>query len=164
MPDTATNPPLRQAIVARTKPVPERKPTQVKGKLVIALKEIVWHGAELAEAAKVAGLTTHAVRCALDRPHVIRFLKRQRDLFRSFVAAQNIHHARRLRDKSTNAMARLGAIRYLDGAADEQAAASGPVRPGVVIVIGDGPRPRELPRPAPVVDVTPAPAPRIVRD
>lgn len=112
------------------------KPGKVTGKLAVACKRIVWEGEELDAAAKAAGLTTRAVRLALERPHVIAFVKAERDVFRAHVSAQNIHRLKELRDGSANAMAKLGAIRTIESL-DSDAPAGGMARtPGITIVIG----------------------------
>lgn len=109
---------------------------QVTGKLVIALKAIVWEGQELQQAATLAGLTTHAVRLALSRPHVIAFLKAEREVLRQYVSAQNIHHVVAMRE-SGNAMAALGAMKLIEQMGTDNAGRSiGSVgSPGLTIQI-----------------------------
>lgn len=131
----ADKPQSRQAIQAKT----ASKPRQVTGKLAIACKAIVWEGQDLEVAAKAAGLTTRNLRLALERRHVIAFLKEQREVFRSYISAQNIHHAKDLRNKAGNAMAKLGAMKYIDNVADEPSSASANRMPGLVVnIISDG--------------------------
>lgn len=114
------------------------RPPRVTGQLAVALKAIAWDGAELHEAAQAAGMKTRNLRLALEKRHVLAFLKEQREVFRSYVSAQNIRHAKELRDTSKNAMARLGAMKYIDNVADEATISAARARaPGVVIVIGD---------------------------
>lgn len=118
------------------------RPGRVTGKLVVALKRIIELGEELDEAAKEAGLTTHAVRLALQRPHVIQWMKAQREVFRAYVCAQNIHHAKDLRDNGRNETARVQAMRFIEQLSDEPQAQSGGVRsPGFVIVVNAGAQP-----------------------
>lgn len=107
-------------------------------KLSSALDEMVFNGLPFDEAARTAGLTTRAMRKALDKPHVIAELRRRKQVFRAHASAANIHSLVDLRDKSGNAMARLGAIRTLENL-DEDGPQVGVSRsPGVVIVIGSG--------------------------
>lgn len=119
-------------------PNPRRRVTP---RVIVAVKAIVWEGQELDEAARTAGLTTHALRLALQRRHVLTFMKAERDQFRAYVSAQNIHRAKQIRDQSGNAMAQLGAIKYLDSIDDEPGAVAARSRsPGVVfLVVGAAP-------------------------
>jgi hypothetical protein len=107
---------------------------KVPAKQQVALKAIIWEGQELDEAAATAGLTTHALRCALAKPQVIAWMKAEREVLRAYVSAQNIHHAREMRNKSGNAMAKLGAMRFIEGIDEQHARGSGPsASPGVTI-------------------------------
>lgn len=129
---TETPQPSRQAIQAKT----ASKPRKVTGALAIACKAIVWQGQELDQAAAEAGITTRTLRLALDRPHVRAFIKAERDVFRAYVSGQNIHHAAEIRNKSGNAMARLGAMKYIDGEQDQGLGSNGQRQsPGLTIII-----------------------------
>lgn len=110
---------------------------RIERRLAIALKAIVHQGQELVEAAATAGMTAPAVRLALERPHVIAFMKQQREILRQYVSAQNIHHARRMRNESENEMARLGAMKYIDSVDIKQAAANAGQSAGFVIVVNN---------------------------
>jgi hypothetical protein len=106
------------------------------------MKAIVWEGQELDQAAKTANLTTFQVRQALARPHVIAWVKQEREVFRAHVSAQNIHRAKQLRDESGNAMAQLGAMKFIEQIGDEPGAGSVQQRaPGMVIVVMNGTNP-----------------------
>jgi len=120
MTDTALTTTARQAIT----PKANKPPLRVKGKLRIALKAIVWEGQDIADAARTAGMTGHAVRCALDRPHVLAFIRNEREVLRAYVSAQNIHHARNLRNTSDNDMAKLGAMKLIEQLGTESVARS----------------------------------------
>lgn len=116
----------------------------------VACNAIVYEGKELDEAAKDAGITTRALRLALERPHVLAHLKAEKEVFRGWVSAQNIHHAVKLRE-SGNAIAKLGAIKYLDNV-EEHAAAQRGVSPGfTVVVVNNGVAVPQM------VDITPRP-------
>jgi hypothetical protein len=128
----ADTPPSRQAIQAQT----ASRPLRVTGKLAIACKRIVWEGEELDIAAKAAGLTTRTLRLALERPHVISWIRAQREVFRAHVSAQNIHRAKKMRDESDNQMAALGAMKLIEQIGDQSApGAQQPASPGLVIVV-----------------------------
>lgn len=112
------------AITANPRPVrtPLNRPkraVRLPQQLQTALKAIIWDGQALDEAAAIAGLTTHTVRCALAKPHIITWMKAEREVLRAYVSAQNIHRAREIRDAADN-MPAMHAIKYIDGIGDEQ--------------------------------------------
>jgi hypothetical protein len=87
-------------------------------------------------AAREVGLTTRAIRLALDKPHVRTYLNGQKHVFRTSASAANISALVRLRDNSGNAMAQLGAIKTLEQLDDNQPAGAAPQqRAGMVIVV-----------------------------
>lgn len=136
-------PPTRQA----DKP----KRLSVRGKLAIALRSIIHEGQEIPQAAKLAGITGNCIRLALAKPHVIQWMRNEREVFRAYVSAQNIHYARELRNSSDNGMVRLGAIKVIEQIGDEQHGSAAGVRsPGFVIVVNNAPNVAP-----PTIDVTP---------
>ena len=87
------------------------------------------------EAARAAGLSTRAIRLALDKPHVRQYLNQQKQVFRASASAQNISALLQLRDKIGNAMAQLGAIKLLEQTDEETERKASARTPGVVIQI-----------------------------
>jgi hypothetical protein len=139
MVEAVSKPAMRQVAAA---PRTAAKTGRVAGKLLVALKRIVWQGEELDQAAQAAGLTTYQVREALSKPHVIAHVKAEREVFRAHVSAQNIHRAKEMRDTSENAMAQLGAMKFIEQIGDEQHGSSAGIRsPGFVIVVNTGSAP-----------------------
>ena len=124
---------------------------EVRGKLRQAIMLMVYEGLPYNEAANKVDFTVAAMRSALERPHVIRFLREQKQVFRASVSAQNIHALQRLRDGSGNAMAQLGAIKVLEQLDDEQQpGAAAKSLPGLqIVIVQSGSQP-------PTIDVTPA--------
>jgi hypothetical protein len=123
----------RQAIAAKT----ASRPKRVTGKLHEACMRIIELGEEDDQAAKAVGLRTRTVRLARQKPHVIAWMKQQREVFRAHVSAQNIFHARKMRNESTNEMAKLGAMKLIEQIGDDPEAARGRVAsPGIVILVG----------------------------
>jgi hypothetical protein len=132
MSDVALTETARQPLIPRNR----SKQARLSPKLQSAVAAIVEFGQELDEAAATAGMTTHALRVALARPHVIAAVRAAREVFHAYVRAQNIHHARQMRNTGKNEMARLGAMRLIEGDGDQQqrgSAANAP--PGVTIRI-----------------------------
>ena len=116
---------------------PTRTP-RVQGKLKRACNLIVREGKALDEAAKAVGLTTRTLRLAFERPHVLTYLKAQKQVFREYISSQNIQRLAEIRDNSGNSMAKLGAIKLIEQVDDNHAGGSTASRmPGVLIVIGD---------------------------
>lgn len=112
---------------------------QVTGKLAEAINLIITEGKEMDAAAAAVGITTRRLRLALEKPHVIRHMKAEREVFRAYISAQNIHHARELRNQAGNAMARLGAMKFIEGMTDDpQARPAAAQAPGVVVVVVQG--------------------------
>lgn len=144
-------PPAAHAVVKGTRADP--KPKQIGRKLKIALDLMVFGDengdpCEWDEAARKANLTVRAMRMALERAHVQRYLREQKQVFRASVSAANILHARRIRNQTGNAMASLGAIKLLEQMDERAPAHSGAqknVTPGVVVVINAN-------REAPLID------------
>lgn len=90
------------------------------------------------EAAKTVGLSLNAMRKALEKTHVLRYLKEQKQVFRSSVSAANILVARQIRDEGKNDNARIKAIEYLDEISTKNPHEMGvgrTVQPGVTVVV-----------------------------
>lgn len=117
------------------------KPKAVKGKLKVALDLMIYgdddgNPCEWNEAAVKAKFSTRAMRLALEKGHVQRYLKVQKDVFRKSVSASNILHARRIRNASGNAMASLGAIKLLEQIGEQKHSTSvnvNVITPGVMV-------------------------------
>lgn len=116
------------------------KALKVTGKLKVAIDYMVFEGGktDLQAAAAHAGLTTHSLRCALEKPHVKAYYASQIEVLRGSQRARNIHRAIEIRDAANN-MPAIHAIRYLDGQADESGnLAGGSTRSGGMVVIVQG--------------------------
>jgi hypothetical protein len=95
------------------------KPLKVTGRLKQALHLMVWDAQTDNEAAVATGLTIHAIRQALGRPHVRQYLMQQREVLRASLAPRNIHRLREIRDAADN-MPAVNAIKVLEQIGDEQ--------------------------------------------
>jgi hypothetical protein len=149
--------PSRQQLAARDR----SKPHQVTGKLKTVLDAVVNEGADPYEAGRIEGMHARSIRLALAKPHVLSYLRSRRQVVREQAPAQNLHHMIKKSDTTSNEMAKLGAMKLLEGVDDERIAGRGAMSllPGLQIVIvaqsrGD---PRE---PGPMIDVTPIPEPQ----
>lgn len=131
---------------------PPRK--QIRGKLKAALDAMVWQGQDWDEAARNINLTTAAMRKALGKPHVLAYLKHEREVFRSSMGGKTLVRLAELRDQDENRNAAVKACQVLEqlGETDSArgAAAGMPRVPGMIIVIQTGSaQARSLP---PVID------------
>ncbi len=115
---------------------------EIRGRLKRALDLMVFGDQETMtpiewnEAAQRVGFSVRRMRSALERPHVQRYIRQQKQVFRASASAGNILVAKQIRDKSANDNARMKAIGYLDGIADhEQNGAARHVTPGVVVQV-----------------------------
>jgi hypothetical protein len=146
--------PTRQAISAQTR----SRPGRVTGRLKTAIDLVVQEGLDPYEAAAKVGMHARSMRLALNRRHVLTYLRQAREVLRATASAQNIHYAIAMRAGSTNEMARLGAMKFIEGDDAEIQQRRGSISsPGLVIQIVQSPvqkpvidaRP-ELVEPAPV--------------
>jgi hypothetical protein len=110
------------------------------------------------EAARQCGVAPDTMRRWLDRSEVRKLLLAERRVFRDAVCAGNEGALKRVRDKSENGMAVIGAVRTLENLAEDAAhgARGGPgTTPGLIIqIVQAAPAPRE-----PItIDAAPMPA------
>ena len=110
-------------------PTNERDELPVKGnrligaKLAKALCLMVDEAATIQQAAQAAGMSTFAVRQAFERPHVLAFLRKRKQMLRESISAANILRLAQIRDAAEN-MPAIKAIELLEGMTAEQGGAS----------------------------------------
>jgi len=105
----------------------------VSGRLKTALDDMIENGTPWELAGPKADLTVRAMRLALARPPVIRYLREKRGVWLSSATGQNLHAMARVRDQDSNMAAAVQAARSLESLASEQFGGPGPV------AIGDRP-------------------------
>jgi hypothetical protein len=112
---------------------PRRIPQSVKAACLMMIEEAV----DFITAAKANELKPDTMRRWLHRPEVVGFLRRERAAFREAVCSANDRVLAQIRDKvDGNAMARVQAVRTLEGMAEEASTRpANPPTPGVVIRI-----------------------------
>lgn len=121
-----------QALAARDR----SKALRVTGKLKKALDLVVLDGLDPYDAARSVEMTARAMRKALAKRHVLTYLRTAREVFRQQASAQNICHAVKLRDNAKNEMARLGAMKFIEGVDDaQQSAATRQQTPGFIVQV-----------------------------
>jgi hypothetical protein len=86
------------------------------------------------DAAREVGLTTRAMRLALEKPHVIAYLRKQLDVSRGARQVENFHRLCEIADAENN-MPAVQAIRALEQISDEQTNTKQTTSPGVTIRI-----------------------------
>jgi hypothetical protein len=100
-----------------------------------AVDAIVERGLAYDEAAAETGLTTRAMRLALERPHVLGYLKQQLKVLRDARGPRNFHRLCEIADRQDN-MPAVQALRTLEQLGDEQTNRPNTTpSPGVVIRI-----------------------------
>jgi hypothetical protein len=129
---------MANSLTPSTNRLPEPKRARLSNKLKAALADMVWNGASFDEAAHAANFNISAMRKALNRRHVLRYLKQQKMVFLESVAAANIHRAREIRDQTENQMAAIKAIQVIEQIGDVDPVRGNvgePTLPGLVIRI-----------------------------
>lgn len=124
---------------APRQPIERSKPGKITGRLRKALDAMVWQALARDDAAKAAGLTPHALYCALRKPHVRAAYLAECEVLRTSGRAKRLHRLDELAMQSTNLNAAVAAIKVAEGLGDDQAATNrtGATIPGVTIIIGD---------------------------
>lgn len=134
---------------------PDRSaPMRVTGRLKRALDKMIWEGLTRDQAAEAAGLTRHALYCALRKAHVLMHFRGELGTLRESTRAKNFHRLDGIAETSGNDMARVAAIKTMEAISDEQQAQrASSASPGVTIRIVN--QVAALTPPSSVVDVTP---------
>jgi hypothetical protein len=99
-----------------------------------AIELMVWQGLPFNQAAKEARLTVRAMRLALEKPNVIRYLREQKQIFREAANGKNIVRLCQIRDAADN-MPAVNAIKVLEQLDDEQTTTKQTTSPGITINI-----------------------------
>lgn len=112
------------------------RPLPITPRVRQAIEHMIEAGADYQTAAATAGLTTHALRLALTKPHVAAFLKAQTHVLLSARRPRNIHRLATIADAENN-MPAVNAIKAMDAMEYGEAAArsSSAPAPGVTIRI-----------------------------
>ena len=133
---------------------------RIQGKLKATLDVMVWDALELVDACRQTGFSPAAMRNALQRPHVLAYLRNERQVLRASLSPRNLHRLAEIRDAADN-MPAVQAIRLLEELGDEQLQRNTGTthQPGVTIrvinvaapVQADA-RQRVIDHPAPAID------------
>jgi hypothetical protein len=99
-----------------------------------AIELMVWQGMPFNQAAKEARLTVRAMRLALEKPNVLRYLRNQKQIFREAANGKNIVRLCQIRDAADN-MPAVNAIKVLEQLDDEQTNTKQTTSPGITINI-----------------------------
>lgn len=111
---------------------------RIRGKLREAIECMITEGLDRVEAAKKVALSPRAMRAALGKPHVIRYVQERRVNFRAELCGRNEYRLGELRDQNENKMAAVSAIKVLEQLDREESVKpthNRNVTPGVVVVI-----------------------------
>jgi hypothetical protein len=94
-------------------------PSRVSPKIKQAIEHMVADGLPWNDAAVKVGITTRTMRLALDRPHVLAYLRQCKQVLREAASAANITRLTQIRDAADN-MPAVNAIKVLEQIGDEQ--------------------------------------------
>ena len=115
-----TDKPSQELTTQQRAAVGRTTPNGVSGRLKAALDDMTWNGTAWEEAARKANLTVRAMRLALKRPQVLKYLRAERGVLLASASGQNLHALQKLRDQDENRAAAVQAARALEGLASEQ--------------------------------------------
>jgi len=135
MPDVAlAQQPLTNRQIARRE---ASKPGRVTGKLRQACDAMIYEGMQLDEAAHAIGFPIRRLRLALSRPHVLAYLRQEREVLRASMSGANILTLAEIRRNSRNDNARVNAVKALEQMGDDQTQRNSNAfrAPGMVIQI-----------------------------
>ena len=116
--------------LARNKPTTTRISKRVKD----AVHHIVETGAAYNAAAQHVGMSTYRLRLALDKPHVVAFMRNRLKVLRDLRSPRNFHRLCEIADAENN-MPAVNAIKALEQLGDEQTNKPNAATPGVTIRI-----------------------------
>lgn len=120
----------------------------VSGRLKAALDDMTWNGTPWEEAARKANLTVRAMRLALKRPQVLKYLRAERGVLMAQASASTFHRLNEIMCQDENRGAAVAAARTIEGMTNEAVGGSrtlsltGGPRAGYLIDLSDdGPSP-----------------------
>jgi hypothetical protein len=113
------------------------KPSDISRKVRDAIDAMIWRGIKFDEAAREVGMSVRNMRLALERPAVLSYLRRQKQVMRESASGANVLALTEVRDQRDNQMARVQAVKALEQLADVEQARGGAQQamPGLVIRI-----------------------------
>lgn len=118
---------------------PAKRPhgnTRIPRNIAAAINVMIEEGKPWDEAAQQSNVTVRTMRLALNRPHVVSYLKAKREVFRVHASTANIHRLVEMRDQDENKMAAVTAIKALEQIGEsEQVSRGSQALPGLQIVI-----------------------------
>jgi hypothetical protein len=114
-----TIPSMSDVAIRAESPPDKPKRQQIRGKLRQALDAMVWEGLEYDQAARTYNFHVRSMRRSLQSPHVLAYLRHEREVLRASLAPRNIHRLREIRDAENN-MPAVNAIKLLEQIGDEQ--------------------------------------------
>lgn len=119
-----------------------RPALRVTGKLRDACDYLVHEGLSLYDAARKAEISTFSMREGLKRPHVLAYVRQQREILRTSMCGANILALANVRDQTDNQNARVSAVKALEQIGDDNSSirsSTSTSMPGVTIHIHAAP-------------------------
>lgn len=127
-------------------PIKRRSALPVTRNVAKAIRLMIEEGLTYQQAAEAVGMHVRPMRTALEKPHVLAYMRQQRQVFRASINASNDLRLAKVRDNSGNALAIVQAVRTLEGMdTDAQQSVAGRAQvAGFVIVLREGQAPQPL--------------------
>ena len=116
----ADKPPVQSLTTQQRAAIGKSARNGVSGRLKAALDDMVWNATPWEEAAKKANLTVRAMRLAMERPHILAYLRAGRRVRLATMSPKNLQRLGELRDQDDNSTAAVQAAKALEGLASEQ--------------------------------------------
>jgi hypothetical protein len=118
----------------------------VSGRLKAALDDMTWNGTPWEEAARKANLTARAMRLALKRPHVLKYLRAERGVLMAQASATTFHRLNEIMHQDDNRGAAVAAARTIEVMTNDAIGAPRTIggsgqRAGYLIDLSDEPSP-----------------------
>lgn len=96
-------------------PARRPKPLTPTRRVKTAIAAMVFDGADRKAAAAAAGMTDHSLREALRKPHVLAYLREQKEVLRTSAGAAALRTIATLATEAKAERVKLDAAKYLDG-------------------------------------------------
>lgn len=142
----------------------KNRPLRISPKLREAIDCSITEGLPWSEAAVKCGLTTRAMRMALGKAHVIRYIQEKTAQFRVEISTRDVFRLAELRDQNENKVAAVNSIRLLRQLGDEDVRPlhTRNVTPGVVVIIKNERAPLAHPQFDQLIEINPASAGELI--
>lgn len=93
----------------------QKKTLKVTPRVKAAIELMVFEAQDRPDAAEAVGLSNHALRTALTKPHVLAYLNECQEVLRTSARPRALNQVIKLMTKTTSERVQLDAAKYIDG-------------------------------------------------